>query len=382
MPGDDAAHVAAADEDADRRITRAPTRGDVHAAAAAPRGRRRRDSGMRSPSGVSTRIVAHGVRVGAAPPREPNDHAESPLALPDLRRVLAAERGLDRRPGCRRRSGRSARRAARSISICSCGTSPARSMKARATPRHCRHARRAPSVASLRSVAVSSPKTLITIWPSICEMLSSTLSRIGCEKLGSMPGHRLERASHLGRCSSSLVMFRVHSDRRLQVDEELRHVDQLGIGAVLGPARLRDHRCALRELPQQRADARAARATPRVTEMPGGSVRFTQIEPSFSSGRNSLPSCGATPSAQRASAATRRRRSRAAAARAPRAAPAGRRACSVRTSAVLLVRHASPQQEEAQQRHQRQREQQRPDQRRRDRCTPSARRSGPPAAAA
>ena len=34
----------------------------------------------------------------------------------------------------------------------------------------------------------SSPDTLMTICPSICEMDSSTLSRMGCEKVGSMPG--------------------------------------------------------------------------------------------------------------------------------------------------------------------------------------------------
>src|SRR5207249_1584748 len=39
-----------------------------------------------------------------------------------------------------------------------------------------------------RSSSPSGPNTLITICPSICEMLSSTLSRMGCEKDSSTPG--------------------------------------------------------------------------------------------------------------------------------------------------------------------------------------------------
>ena len=48
----------------------------------------------------------------------------------------------------------------------------------------------------------------MTIWPSICEMLSSTLSRIGCEKLGSMPGNRPTARRSSGRAddpSSTLL---------------------------------------------------------------------------------------------------------------------------------------------------------------------------------
>src|SRR6266581_467589 len=68
------------------------------------------------------------------------------------------------------------------------GTSPARSTKARITPgtswilfnTRC---------TCWRKTAESSPNSLITIWPSIWEMLSSTLSRIGCENVVSIPGN-------------------------------------------------------------------------------------------------------------------------------------------------------------------------------------------------
>ena len=92
---DDAAHVAAADEDADRHHARARLAADVHRAL--PHGDVG-DVGERDVRavGVSTRIwrtvSASAPRLG----RQPHDDAEALLALPDLGRVLAAERGLDR----------------------------------------------------------------------------------------------------------------------------------------------------------------------------------------------------------------------------------------------------------------------------------------------
>ena len=114
-----------------------------------------------------------------------------------------------------------------------------------------------------------------------------------------------------------------------------------------------------------RGSARSCRDAS-LTEMPGGSMRLTQIAPSFSSGRNSVPSCGASAEAAaeqrrtatsdhdrgRCSAAPQHRLDRALAQRAP---------ARFSSCGTLLLQQA-----EAEQRHQRQREQQRADQRRHD----------------
>ena len=73
----------------------------------------------------------------------------------------------------------------------------------------------------------------------------------------------------------------------LQVDQELGHVDELRVGAVLRAARLGDHRVApsgiLRIASRIRWSSSSAPRSPRRS----AARELTQIEPSFSSGRNS-----------------------------------------------------------------------------------------------
>ena len=216
---------------------------------------------MCAPSAVSTRIwrtvSASAPRLG----RQPHDDAEPLLAFPDLGGLLAAERGLDRvlDVGDVQAIAGGALPIDRDLQLRHLSGAideGARDAAAFPTPR------RRTAVASFRSAAPSAPNTLITTWPSICEMLSRMLSRIGCEKLASMPGNRVERAIHLG---DELLLGDVPRPlgRRLHVHEELRHVDQLGVGAVFRPARFRDHRADFRKLAEQRADAASTRARPR-----------------------------------------------------------------------------------------------------------------------
>ena len=198
-------------------------------------------------------------------------------------------------------------------------------------------------------------------------MLSSTLSRIGWEKLARGPESRRAPGPSRRRAAPWSIL-RVHSDCRLQVDEELRHVDRLRIGAVLRTAGLARSRCALPGTARsRRADARAAAATPRSPRCPAAASTLTQIEPSLSSGRNSLPSCVAQAPGSPASTATahgdtvRRRAS------APAAAARYTRLQHADQRVFLASARFCPAATEAQQRHQRQREQQRADQRRDDR---------------
>ena len=173
-------------------------------------------------------------------------------------------------------------------------------MNARDTPRTCETAR-STSLTVDRSVAGSSPKTLITIWPSVCEMLSSTLSRIGCEIAGSRPGISL-MASSIWADSSSRVIFLVHSEGGFKSTKNSHML--IGFGSVPSSGR---PACEITWVTSgNRRSTVRTRATMRDacdTETLGGSVRFSQSVPSFNSGRNSVPSFGTSSSAAISAAA-------------------------------------------------------------------------------
>ena len=120
--------------------------------------------------------------------------------------------------------------------------------------------------------------------------------------------------------SCSLVMWRVHSDSGFTSTKNSAMLISLGSVPSSGrPA----FEITVRTSGNWRSSARM-RAHSRdasLTEMPSGSITFTQIAPSFSSGRNSLPSCVRSAEAQR-ERPRRRRRSPRAAAPAPHSAPA------------------------------------------------------------
>jgi hypothetical protein len=89
-------------------------------------------------------------------------------------------------------------------------------------------------------------------------MFSFTLSRMGCEKLTSMPGISASAASRRAITSSS-CRRRAASGRRLQAHEELEVVRQGRIGAVLGPAELRRDRSRPPDSCEEVGDARHQR---------------------------------------------------------------------------------------------------------------------------
>ena len=105
-----------------------------------------------------------------------------------------------------------------------------------------------------------------------------------------------------------------------------------GIGAVLGPAGFGDDRCAppgtVRSIVRTRASCREVS----LTEMPGGSMMLIHSDPSFSSGRNSLPSRG-TSARLAASAATAAARTKHAMLERPASGPAGSARLQSRTRA-------------------------------------------------
>ena len=103
----------------------------------------------------------------------------------------------------------------------------------------------------------SSPKILMTIWPSICEIDSSTLSRIGWENDGLMPGISSSIFSIL-RDQLLLGDIRPPLRLRLQIHQQFGHVDRLGIGAVVGTSGLRYHARDLGYLKQRCRARRAA----------------------------------------------------------------------------------------------------------------------------
>ncbi|MCY1229488.1 hypothetical protein D9M72_418520 [compost metagenome] len=129
--------------------------------------------------------------------------------------------------------------------------------------------------------------TLITIWPLICEMLSRMLSRTGCEKLGSMPGSwrrflsispmmpRLLKPSR--HCFSGLRSTRISTVL-------------ISLGSVPSSGRPTLEMVVLTS-GVLRITLRSSRAWSRAssTETDAGRSKLTHIEPSSSSGRNSLP---------------------------------------------------------------------------------------------
>ena len=162
-------------------------------------------------------------------------------------------------------------------------------MKARPTPRTAVMVFRI-FCTLVRRILGSSPKTLMTIWPSICEMLSSTLSRMGMETLGNTPG--IESSSSL-ICSTSCsrVILRVHCSGGLTPTNISTMLSVLGSVPSSGrPAWLMTVSTSgnLRIMP------RTLRANLVVStiEVPGDMVMLTHIVPSFNSGRNSEPSRG------------------------------------------------------------------------------------------
>ena len=164
-------------------------------------------------------------------------------------------------------------------------------MKARFTPRTSFTAFNTCS-AWPRSTSRSSPNTLITICPSICEIDSSTLSRIGCEKLGSIPGKR-----DIDLSISSISCRLDAPPRQWDSGFRLTRISHMLIGLGSVPSSGLPH--LEMTVSTSGTDASTERNRPlmrcaSVTETDVGSVTLIQIEPSFSSGRNSVPSLGTT----------------------------------------------------------------------------------------
>ena len=162
-------------------------------------------------------------------------------------------------------------------------------MKARSTPRTVA-IRRNTSLTCSRNTFGSSPKILMTTCPSICEMLSSTLSRMGWEKLVSTPGSA-SRALSISARIFPFVMPRRHSGGGFN---STKHSAMLiGLGSVPSSGRPAFEMTVFTS-GTVRSNCRilAVWATASVTEMPGGRLAFNQIVPSLSSGRNSVPTRG------------------------------------------------------------------------------------------
>ena len=121
-------------------------------------------------------------------------------------------------------------------------------------------------------------------------MLSSTLSRMGCEKLGSMPGIVWSDA-FMRSIRRSFVTPRGHS---ASGRTSTRNSAMLIIfGSVPSSGRPAFERTETtsgnrRSIPRIRASCRDVS----VTEMPGGNMTLIQSAPSLSSGRNSVPNAG------------------------------------------------------------------------------------------
>ena len=256
-------------------------------------------SGMRGPDGVSMSTLLMAVRLWRSASRSltatPNRRSPSHSCVatfPPSAVSMTSSTSATFRPY------RAAR--LRSTSICSCGTSPPRSMNARETPRM-PETIRSTAAACSRNVVGSSPKILMTICPSICEMLSSTLSRIGCEIAGSTPGRR-PNACSICSARSSRVRCARHWDGGFRSTKNSAML--IVFGSVPSSGRpacemtcVTSGNC--RMICRTRAESRDASET----ETLDGNIRFTHSVPSFSSGRNSVPSCGTSASAT-ASAAT------------------------------------------------------------------------------
>ena len=140
----------------------------------------------------------------------------------------------------------------------------------------------------VRNTPPSSPNTLMTTWPSICEMLSSTLSRIGCEKLISTPG-MASSAWSMASMIFSLLMPRRHCSGGFKSTKHSTIL--IGFGSVPSSGRPALEMTAFTSGTLRNALRMAAHWTvASVTEMPGGRFALIQIVPSLSSGKNSVPS--------------------------------------------------------------------------------------------
>ena len=93
------------------------------------------------------------------------------------------------------------------------------------------------------STSRSLPNSLTEFSPLTPEAASSTLSSMYCEKLKSTPGNWSARSlGQLRRVSFSLSMPAGQSSKGFERHEELGVEKAGGVGAVVGPAVLRDHR--------------------------------------------------------------------------------------------------------------------------------------------
>ena len=207
-----------------------------------------------APSAVSTQDLAHVVGVGPRVGRQSHDDAEALLALPDLGRVLAAERGLDRvldvgdvepvSGGARPIDGDlQLRHLPGAIDE---GAGDARRGRHRVED-------------GRRVLPQRGPVRAKHLDHDLAVDLRNALEDVVTDRLREArvdAGNRVERVVHLG---DQLFLRDVPRPFRcrLHVHEELGHVDQLGVGPVLRPAGLRNHRAHFRKLPQKRADARA-----------------------------------------------------------------------------------------------------------------------------
>ena len=164
-------------------------------------------------------------------------------------------------------------------------------MNARSTPGTLAM-RRNTSLTCARNTFGSSPKTLMTTCPSICEMLSSTLSRMGWEKLVSTPGSA-SRALSISARSFAFVMPGRHSGGGFN---STKHSAMLiGLGSVPSSGRpALEMTIFTSGTVWSNCRILAVWATASVTEIPGGRLALTQIVPSLSSGRNSVPTRGNT----------------------------------------------------------------------------------------
>jgi len=130
---------------------------------------------------------------------------------------------------------------------------------------------------------------------------------MGWEKEGSMPGI-CETASSISRTRSSLVSPERHCDSGLKSTKISEELKIFGSVPSSGRPTFEMTVCTSGTLCSALRTSRI-RSCASPGETDGGSMRFTQVVPSFSSGRNSLPSweasARATASAPTAMASTR-----------------------------------------------------------------------------
>ena len=228
----EAAHVAVLDEDADRGGAASALAADVHDAFLHADLRHLVQRHLRTVGRVEQQ-VAQRVDVAALLFAQPHDHVETPLAFPDLGRRPAAERGLDDvlDVGDVQSIAGGAftvdldlqlRNAAGAVDEGAADASDRRDELQALRRSSLQHARIRPEHLD-DDLAVDLRDD------------SSTLSRMGCEKVGLMPGMSSSTLLHLDD-QLFLGDVRTPLGSRLQIDQHLHHVDRLRIGAVVGAA--------------------------------------------------------------------------------------------------------------------------------------------------